>query len=227
MNYTDLSSEHINDHIDRIIDVADAIEPGKVTILTGSNSTGKSVVRKLLGFRMMEKLKLDNTPVATISMEKRTNGCSSLLGTGLDHAMSDLPWDSTSNTSVHTVVNMMDSLVIKEDERSRDNKKAYIVIDEIEIGMSREMQVGICNYLNEIFEKYLDNCYGVVVITHSETIVKNLKHDVFLNIDGMTEEEWLNREIVPITPKQISDWSSALFSGIENRTAENKKKSKK
>ena len=227
MDYTDLSSEHINSHIDRIIDVADSIEPGKVTILTGNNSSGKSVVRKLLGFRMMEKLGLDNSPVATISMEKRTNGCSSLIGTGLDHMLSDLPWDSTSNTSVGTIVSMMNSLVIKEDERNRDNKKAYIIIDEIEIGMSREMQVGICNYLNEIFEKYLDNCYGVVVITHSETIVNNLKHDVFLNIDGMTEDEWLNREIVPITPQQISEWSTALFCGIRDRTAEKKKKNKK
>jgi predicted ATPase len=227
MDYTDLSSEHINDHIDRIKVVAESIEPGKVTVLTGSNSSGKSVVRKLLGLRMMEKLGLDNSPVATISMEKRTNGCSSLMGTGLDNIMSDLPWDSTSNASVHNVISMMNSLVIKEDKRSRDEKKAFIVIDEIEIGMSREMQVGICNYLNEIFEKYLDNCYGVVVITHSETIVKNLKHDVFLNIDGMTEDEWLNREIVPITPQQISEWSMALFRGIRDRTAENKKKNKK
>jgi predicted ATPase len=224
MDYTDLSSEHIGNHIDRIIDVAESIEPGKVTVLTGSNSSGKSVIRKLLGFKMMEKLGLDKSPVATISMEKRTNGSSSMLGTGLEHIMSDLPWDSTSNTSVHNVVSMMNSLVIKEDERSRDNKKVFIVIDEIEIGMSREMQVGICNYLNEIFEKYIDNCYGVVVITHSETIVKNLKHDVFLNIDGMTEDEWLNREIVPITPQQISEWSMALFRGIRDRTAENKKK---
>lgn len=46
MDYTDLSSEHINGHIDRIIDVAESIEPGKVTVLTGSNSSGKSVVRK-------------------------------------------------------------------------------------------------------------------------------------------------------------------------------------
>lgn len=227
MDYTNLSSEHINNHIDRIVDVAKSIEPGKVTILTGNNSSGKSVVRKQLVFTMMEKLGLDKSPIATISMEKRTNGCSSLLGTGLDHMLSDLPWDSTSNTSVHTIVSMMNSLVIKEDERSRDNKKAFIVIDEIEIGMSREMQVGICNYLNEIFEKYLGNCYGVVVITHSETIVKNLKHDVFLNIDGMTEDEWLNREIVPITPQQISEWSRALFIGIRDRSAENKEKNKK
>lgn len=123
MDYTDLSSEHINGHIDRIIDVAESIEPGKVTVLTGSNSSGKSVVRKLLGLRMMEKLGLDNSPVATISMEKRTNGCSSLMGTGLDNIMSDLPWDSTSNASVHNVISMMNSLVIKEDKRSRDGKQ--------------------------------------------------------------------------------------------------------
>ena len=113
MDYTDLSSEHIDNHIDRIIDVADSIEPCKVTVLTGGNSSGKSLVRKLLGFKMMEKLGLDNSPVATISMEKRTNGCNSLLGTGLEHIMSDLPCDSTSNTSVHNVTSMMNNLVIK------------------------------------------------------------------------------------------------------------------
>jgi len=68
MDYTDLSSEHINDHIDRIIDVAESIEPGKVTILTGRNSSGKSVVRKLLGLRMMEKLSLNEAVTKKIKL---------------------------------------------------------------------------------------------------------------------------------------------------------------
>ena len=49
-----------NKHVDRIIEIADSIEPGKLTILTGSNGSGKSVIRKLLPTRIQEKLGKDS-----------------------------------------------------------------------------------------------------------------------------------------------------------------------
>lgn len=100
----------------------------------------------------------------------------------------------------------------------KDAENRFIVIDELEIGMSREVQVGTCMMLNEKFEEIKDKLYGVLVITHSEDVVRNLKHDNFINIEGMSEEEWLNREIVPVNPSVLSKWAMELFKAVQNRT---------
>lgn len=55
MNYKDISKKNLNKHIDRLIDILDEIEIGKITILTGGNATGKSVIRKLLNLKLMKK----------------------------------------------------------------------------------------------------------------------------------------------------------------------------
>ena len=78
MDYKNISEKNINEHIDNIINIAESIELNKVTILTGGNGCGKSVVRKLLTSIIKEKVKAIyneeiNTPlVASVSMETRT-----------------------------------------------------------------------------------------------------------------------------------------------------------
>ena len=39
---------NIEDHIEHLIDIRDRIKLNEVTILTGDNATGKSVIRKTL-----------------------------------------------------------------------------------------------------------------------------------------------------------------------------------
>ena len=48
MDYKDISEEHLNNHVDRIIDICREVPLHKVTILTGGNACGKSVIRKQL-----------------------------------------------------------------------------------------------------------------------------------------------------------------------------------
>ena len=56
MDYKDISEEHLNDHVDRIIDICREVPLHKVTILTGGNACGKSVIRKQLALFIPDKL---------------------------------------------------------------------------------------------------------------------------------------------------------------------------
>lgn len=217
MNYKDISEKSIDNHIDRIIEVAESIEPNKVTILTGGNASGKSVVRKLLNARLADKLGKESA-TSSVSMELRTSGNSGLLGTGLDHMYSDNPWESTGEHTVYLVKGLLKSNV---SEKMAETNKRYIVIDELETGLSKEALLGMCQMLESEMERILKNSYGILLITHSDEVVRNLKHDSFINIEGLTEEEWLNREVEPVEPEDIEKWSRALYLGIRNRQKKN------
>ena len=71
----------------------------------------------------------------------------------------------------------------KEYENTRHNA-GFIVLDEPEIGASKEVQKAFAKYINNFYEDIHDNnkCYGLLVITHSDEMIKNLKCDNFLNI---------------------------------------------
>lgn len=208
MNYEDTSKETLNKHIDNIIDICKTIPMDKITILTGGNAMGKSLIRKQLPFTVSREKNVPiDKSVASISMQLRTE--SRADWSGLSCCTHDLPWLSTSEHTVHLLSNLL-----------KDSENRFIVIDELEIGMSREVQVGTCMMLNEKFDEIKDKLYGVLVITHSEDVVRNLKHDNFINIEGMSEEEWLNREIVPVNPSVLSKWAMELFKTVESRTKE-------
>lgn len=207
MNYEDTSKEALNKHIDHIIDICKSIPMDKITILTGGNAMGKSLIRKQLPFTVSKEKKVSiDKSVASISMQCRTENRGESWS-ALGNVLYDLPWLSTSEHTVH----LLNSLL-------KDAEDRFIVIDELEIGMSREVQAGTCMMLNEKLDEIKDKLHGVLVITHSEDVVKNLKHDNFINIEGMSEEEWLNREIVPVNPSILSKWTMELFKAVEDRT---------
>ena len=54
MNYKDTSKETLNKHINHILDICDSIPVDKITILTGGNALGKSLIRKQLAFSHVE-----------------------------------------------------------------------------------------------------------------------------------------------------------------------------
>ena len=47
--------------------------------------------------------------------------------------------------------------------------------------------------------------------------MENLPHDGFVNIDGMTEEEWLHRPIEPYMPEDLKKTSDSLRRAIQKR----------
>lgn len=219
MDYKNISEKNINEHIDNIIDIANSIELNKVTILTGGNGCGKSVVRKLLTSIIKEKVKaiyneeINSPLVASVSMETRTASRPDFYA--LSSMMHDLPWTATSVNTISLIRNLCNSLLDKSSEKIKD--KRFFVLDEIEIGLSEEVLLGLCEYLNDIFDKIKDNTLGVLIITHNRNVVKKLNHDKFLNLEGLTEGDWLNREIRPVSLDDLDEWSTALFSGIRKR----------
>lgn len=205
MNYTDTSKETLNKHIDHILDICDIIPTDKITILTGGNALGKSLVRKQLAFYISNKKDIPvNKAVISVSMQTRTESRPEYSAlSGMNH---DLPWCSTSDSTINLLNGMLSHA-----------KNKFIVIDELEIGMSREVQTGVCHMLNEKFPDILKNNCGILVITHSEDVVKNLNHDNFINIEGMSEEQWLTRDIIPVEPKDLDSWATALFKAVRDR----------
>jgi ABC-type Mn2+/Zn2+ transport system ATPase subunit len=201
---------NIEDHINNLIDIRDSIKLNEVTILTGDNATGKSVIRKTLWQHINDLLGIDEQKsfVSDISMERRTGLHPEMGGGGI--FLRDCGWTPTSMETYRFIKGVFQAL---------NSNKRFIVLDEPEIGASKEVQKAFAKYINNFYEEIHDNnkCYGLLVITHSDEIIKNLKCDNFLNIQGLTKEEYLNREIKDIDLEEIEKFSLDLFRGIRDR----------
>ncbi len=205
---------NFDEHIDHLIDLMENVQMHKITILTGGNGRGKSLIRKRLPFVISKKMNLSPDDahhcVKSVSMQLRTESRPEFGA--LSTMAHDRPWMPTSYSTFNTIKRLL------ELAESQNNSNNYFVFDEIEIGMSSESIAGIVKYLNEEFEKIdFNKCYGIMIITHSEKIVKTLKHDYFLNIEGMTEDEWINREIVPTDFEVLYDESIKLMQTVRDR----------
>ena len=198
---------NMEEHIARLIDTMDLIKPNEVTILTGRNAGGKSLIRKQLRFRIASALDKDAKKVFIphASQEIRTAsqpGMGALSGMG-----HDLEWLATSDCTLDTI-----EKVFKHTE-----KADYIVIDEPEIGMGEELQLGVADYLNEEIAKVKAMGKGCLVICHSRIIASNVVHDKFINLEGMTEEEWLTRVPQKISVGEFKEFAKDLFVAIRDK----------
>lgn len=212
------SEDELEKHVDYIVNVLDSIEFGKCTLLVGFNGCGKSLIRK----QMMYKVKKIGSDVKTkhVSMQLRTESIAELGA--LSTIMHDTPWSPTSLNTYDLINKLFGSL------KDNKEKKDYIIIDEPEIGMSQESQLGIAYYLKENIPKVLEKTHGILIITHSNIIIETLKSiSNFINIDKdyvkRTADEWLN------TPREVTDfedlerWSSSLYDYVEKRAGRKNK----
>jgi ABC-type Mn2+/Zn2+ transport system ATPase subunit len=191
-------------HIDNLVEISENIEEGKITILTGSNGYGKSLIRKLLG------LASPNMKVASVSMERRTSH--NLEYGALSGLAMDDPWVATSVSTYRLI-----KALLKTEER-------FLVIDEPEIGMSKEVLLGFINKLLDIVKTLRDEgkFKGLLIITHNDFFVKNMKYDRFINIEGFTLSQWQKRKIVPIDPEDLVEWTNKMHAAVQARINGNK-----
>lgn len=187
----------LDKHISRIIEVAESIQPNRLTILTGSNGNGKSFIRKLMNSKMGEKFPDRNARhlVTEISMQKRTDVNNPLMGSGFGFTFFDNPQYPTSISTYNLIDRLLYSCVDSENKKDR----SYIIIDEPEIGMADESQLGIALFLKNRMSEILENSLGIMIITHSKFVVRELKGDAdfFYTDYDMTSDEWLERKIIP------------------------------
>lgn len=196
-------------HIDTIGEIADKINLDNITILTGRNAGGKSLIRKILRNNVMTKTGKSKVFIPHASQELRTKSnpeMGALSGMG-----QDLEWLATSYNTISTIDQVID--------RDAD----YIIIDEPEIGIGEELQLGLADYIND---KLKDRKCGVLIITHSRSSVRNIKHDDFINLEGMSEDEWLNRTAEKISIEEFKEFSNNLFVAVRDRINTNKSKNK-
>lgn len=178
-------SENIEQHVDNLSDIMDSIPSKGITILTGSNGSGKSLIRNQFIFRLAQRAGVEvknfKGKLGSVSMQKRTE--SQPEWGALSSVMHDTPWLPTSQNTLDLI------------DRVIDSSFEYIIIDEPEIGMGEEIVMALVEHLNEKFKEHTDK--GFMVITHNRYIVEHLKHDNFFNLDGIkTKEDWLNRPLV-------------------------------
>lgn len=196
-----------NEKIQSLIDIMTSIKLNKITVLTGANGGGKSFIRKMIWQHINQELGLDvkKSKVVSISMQERTQPKHQFAA--FASLMIDNPEDPTSLNTYELLKSVF----------TADISDRYLVIDEPEIGLSKESQLGIVNYLNKQLPKFLEKNLGVMVITHSESIVQHLNQDVFVNIEGLSKDGWLNREIIPTDFEELAENSTKLWRAIEDR----------
>lgn len=211
-----ITDEILNSHIDKLKSIIYGINYNKVTILVGKNGTGKSLIRKQLGLRLQKEFGDSHSHLRQVSMQLRTETYSSLGA--LSTIAHDDPADPTSLCSYNLLTTTMNY-----DMESK--KDYYIVLDELEVGMSTETILGVVQELKTLIPKWLENCLGILVITHSEVFAEELYNIFdcdFINL-GYNEvdydfEKWLNRELIPTDMKFLEEWSTALYHEINKHT---------
>lgn len=209
IDYSNISKENLDKHIDKIIDIAYNLPLHQITILTGGNAMGKSVIRKIAPSAIKKALKnegidiSENNAVASTSMEFRIKAANTFAA-----FTNDLPWLSTADCTL----NLVDGLIKVDKSHMR-----YIIIDELEIGMGDEVIAATCEHINLLKDAILENSYGVLVITHSRVVANYLNYDNFINIEGMSKDDWVNREVKPANLEDFKKWANALREAIQHR----------
>lgn len=195
--------------LDRVIDVYEAIPmDGSISLLTGRNGSGKSLVRKYLHLRAKREHKKN---VVHASMQLRT-GTHAELG-GLGAIFRDQEEASTSSHTIYLV-----------QTASRSIHGGYLCLDEIEVGMGEETVMGIIDWANNNLKAAIKDTLGCLVITHSRLVVQNLKFDHWFNLDGYeTPQAWLDRKVVPTDLEKLSKDDHGFFLYV-NKLAQEKDK---
>ena len=212
----EITNEVIDEHIDKIVSVLDDIteKDNKITVLVGPNGVGKSLIRKQLGIRFHNKYPNERGIVKQVSMQLRTELRSDWGA--LACATHDSEYEPTSMSTYDLIQQVFNAV--------RDSKRTYLVIDEPDIGMSEESQIGIAEYLKEMYESHKDKLLGMLVITHSSCIVRSLVNDgadflcVGYNSISKDYDAWMNREVIPTDFEWLDNWSSNLFHRVNERS---------
>ncbi len=185
-----------------------------VLVITGDNAQGKSLFRRYVSVVCRE----NGVELIHLSQEGRgTEGFQRAWIYGDENS------ESTGCISAKTFK--------KGFNTSRNREKDHILLwDEPEIGMGEELQLGTSMWVKEELENWPEKLCGLVVLTHSRyfvSILAKIKGAKFYNMNGLGLDEWLNREILPISPIEVAERSYERFRKITKILNKLKKEKRK
>jgi hypothetical protein len=178
----------------------------KLCVVTGPNTSGKSLLRKLLAeYHYDQKMEL-----MSASQSER---CGKNLY-GLQKAMiyGSEKDDSTGFNSIKLVRKMIQTASGRE-------KPFSFILDEPEIGCSEELQAAIGLFIAN--SDYLNNknLKGSFIITHSRLLVKNLMSlnptHICLGENPYSLSDWINRTIEPVNLDDVINNGSNKWSKVQ------------
>lgn len=209
----EITQEILDSHISKIVEIRDSIKLNKVTILVGDNGVGKSLIRKQLQYRFMRDFGKEVPYVRSVSMQLRTE--SRVEYGALSTIMHDVATDPTSLSTFALINSLLNEDTVRKDK--------YYIIDEPEIGMSYESQLGIAKFLKERLPLVVENSLGVLIVTHSSIIIEELMGmSDFINLGYNTVSysvnEWLSRDLKPTDFEFLVEWSKALYKRVDERS---------
>ncbi len=178
----------------------------KLCIITGPNTAGKSLLRKIIHSRYSDR----KMEYMSVSQEQRcsSKGLQRLMVYGTEED------ESTGYNSV--------KMLLKAIQTGHAREKPFaIMLDEPEIGCSDETQAGIGLKVAKEIDR-MSNLHSFYIITHSRQLVKSLLAGMEnepthwrLSDDRMSLSDWVKREVVP------TDLESLLADGKEKWHAVN------
>lgn len=208
-----ITQERLDSHIDKLITAINMVKEHRLTILVGGNATGKSLVRKQLNLKLAKKYGLERNAVRQVSMQMRTELRSDF------GALACMAHDDPCAPTSLATWNLIQEAIGRR-EFALGNPY-YLVFDELEIGMSQESLAGLLLYLEEQMPVWLTDTLGVMVITHSDMVVRSLGKSgqadfISLGYDELDTDmdAWLAREIVPTDFAWLDDWSGRLYQQV-------------
>lgn len=204
--------EELDDHLDRLIDVRNSVKPGERILLVGPNGSGKSLLRKQMPGH--PELRDKQLKMVHASMALRTGNFAHMGA--LASMFNDFDDDATSVASVKLV-----SGAIRNCARwVEEGGLCGLHIDEPEVGCSEETQLGMAGWMRKQLDELPEGLFVTMLTTHSRHVAAEFADWRFvdLSFEHTTLESWLNREMKPIDPEELSFRSLALFRAVLNRT---------
>lgn len=183
----------------------------KLVAVIGDNATGKSFVTSTLSVIAKS---WHNIGGYNIGMAKRAGG-----GMEASFVYGSESEQSTGATTLNAVIGGLKNVVRYAKE---ENKKMLLILDEPTIGLSLGFEKAMGKYLASIYQELeeLDNVVGIVIVSHSKAMFKEIEKAGISPIVISTEKsktlhEWYEEdednsieELLCLKEKGFNGWKS-------------------